>query len=162
MNIKFCIATLFMLFFSVVGIKAQSTVLSAGGSVSKSSSGSVAYSVGQPFATFPTADSKGSLLPGVQQVVVVGEVTGITHKKIDVKFSAYPNPTSDLLQLSVPLTDSDNYSFRLFDMNGRMLMNQRLSSSSTTLSLANYPQGMYLLKFFMDKSEVKTYKIIKK
>lgn len=139
---------------------AQRSPVAAGGSVA-GSNGSVSYSIGQPVCTTLSND-KGIVSQGVQQVYIDDTGTGINSELIDVAFSAYPNPTSDLLQLTVPAAGTSDYSYRLYNLKGDFLKAQRLNASKTTISLADYTPGVYLLKIFNKKSLVKSYKIIKK
>lgn len=78
---------------------------------------------------------------------------------------ALPNPTtgSVTLQLSVDLAES-NVQCQVFDLTGRLLMQQEISADKSVISLENLTAGMYLLKILdtYNKNVLGTIKVIKK
>ncbi|MBO7587582.1 MAG: T9SS type A sorting domain-containing protein [Bacteroidales bacterium] len=78
---------------------------------------------------------------------------------------ALPNPTtgSVTLQLPVDLAES-NVQCQVFDLTGRLLMQQEISADKSVISLENLTAGMYLLKILdtYNKNVLGTIKVIKK
>lgn len=59
----------------------------------------------------------------------------------------YPNPTQDILQVDVGKELPSDAQVLLYDTQGRLLLEQALPSyGSTTLQVAAYPTGTYLLQ----------------
>lgn len=68
-----------------------------------------------------------------------------------VEFKAYPNPSSDRVEISFYASQKANYKLRLFDMNGRQLFNKNIKVSKVgdrteELHLKDYPKGMYIVQ----------------
>ncbi|MEM0992350.1 MAG: PKD domain-containing protein [Bacteroidota bacterium] len=64
-----------------------------------------------------------------------------------VKIVSYPNPTNDLLNVSVEGLPRQDINLRLFSSNGQVLSEQLSNSSETTiLNLVDFPSGLYYLQ----------------
>jgi hypothetical protein len=106
----------------------------------------------------------------VQQAYEITAVTGIEEAKgISLEVSAYPNPTTDLLTLiigtSISLNDQP-MTYRLLDMNGKVIETQKIINENTTIVMSNLLPANYfltVLKTIDGKSpqEIKTFKITK-
>ena len=155
---------LLLIFSSLAGANAQQTVPASGGEAS-GSGGSVSYSVGQLFYNIQTGTS-GSVSEGVHQPWEISVVTGILEAKgIDLILSAFPNPATDFLILRVENYDYQNLSYQLFDVNGKLLKERRVTGSEITISMTNLAAAVYILKVIRTSpsyQEVKTFRIIKK
>lgn len=148
-----------LLGLGLTGLQAQESVNTTGGNVS-GSGGSVSYSVGQ--VTYQTHTGiNGSVAQGVQQPYEISVVTGIELTAISFMITAYPNPTTDYLTLSIHEFDSSNLSYQLFDLNGKLLQNQKITDSQTSIVMANLVSATYFLKVIQGTREVKIFKIIK-
>jgi hypothetical protein len=64
----------------------------------------------------------------------------------NVSISVYPNPTSDMINISVG-NDFLNTKFSLYNIEGTLLQSKLITTSNVQLSINNYPRGTYLLKF---------------
>lgn len=74
----------------------------------------------------------------------------------------YPNPTSGQIQISSDnLSAEKNIYYSLYDLNGRLLQQDRLTESVQTVSLNAYAPGFYILKVTGQQSGNKTFKIVK-
>jgi uncharacterized protein (TIGR02145 family) len=60
--------------------------------------------------------------------------------------SVFPNPGNDVFTISLASTPGLNATAGIYDVNGKMVLQQTLNSSSCTIDLTNYPTGMYLVK----------------
>ncbi len=139
-------------------MKAQDAAPATGGDAN-GSGGSVSYSVGQVVYA-SNSSASGSINQGVQQPYVV--FTGInTNSNINLLISVYPNPSIAFINLKVENLDLQNLSFQLFDVNGKLLINQKISGTETSIVMDEFAKGNYFLKVIDNKSELKTFKIIK-
>jgi len=133
--------------------------LTVSGTNANSSSGTVSYTIGQPFYV-SSQGPDGSLSEGVQQPYEISGVLGIDEKDIDLKIKAYPNPTIDVLQLYIG--NHQDMSFILYDLNGRLLQKGIVHSQTTQIDMQGLPQATYFLLVKNKEKEVKSFKIIKK
>ena len=82
----------------LTGLQAQEAIPASGGEAS-GTGGTTSYSIGQVVYTINTG-TNGSVAEGLQQPYEISMVTGIEQaKEINLLFSAYPNPATDLLIL---------------------------------------------------------------
>lgn len=144
----------------VAQINAQESVLTSGGNAS-SGSGNVSYSVGQIFYTTINGTT-AYLSQGVEQPFEIQTVLGADNFNISLELSVYPNPTTDFIYLIVKESSYESLQYQLFDLNGRLIENNKVSNSSTIIQMYKYPSAVYLLKVIDNNKEVKTFKIIKK
>jgi len=155
--------TLFLLIFHfVVPVFAQQSINTSGGNAN-GTGGSASYSVGQhDYQNY--AGSAGSIAEGVQQPYEIFEVGITDYEGVAIECQVYPNPTNDVLQLRImnyELRDGGELHFSLFDLNGRMIMQQEIVGESTEISMGGLPTGTYLLHVLVDKKPAKAFKIIK-
>ena len=154
---KLLIATLFL---GLTQVNAQEANVSSGGNAN-GSNGNISYSVGQVVYTTNTGTT-GSVAQGVQQPYEIQTVLGVDNFNINLQMMVYPNPTVNLLSLEVKDYDTTAMHYQLFDLNGRLILDNKIATNTTTISLEQYPSAVYLLKVIDNNKEVKTFKIIKK
>ena len=139
---------------------AQSEITTSGGEAS-GSGGKVSYSVGQ-VAYQSYSSSIGTISEGIQQAYEIFVVTGIENTEISlVQVSAYPNPVTDYLKLSVEMESVEDLSFQLFDMQGKLLQSQKLTNSETQINMSELVSAMYFIKVISKNQSIKEFKIIK-
>jgi len=154
------LSALLLLGLGLTGLQAQESINATGGNAS-GSVGSASYSVGQIVYTTNTG-TNGSVAQGVQQPYEISVVTAIEEAKgITLSVSAYPNPTADFLQLKVETEKLKDLSFQLFDMNGKLLQNEKITGDQTSIVMSNLEPATYFVKVIQENKEVKTFKIIK-
>ena len=154
------LSAVLLLGLGLTGLQAQESVNATGGDA-LGSGGSVSYSVGQVAYQTHTRTS-GSVSEGVQQPFEISVVTGIEEAKgINLSVSAYPNPTTDYLTLSIGEFDISNLSYQLYDMNGKLLQNEKITGNQTSIAMGNLVPANYFVKVIQGNKEVKTFKIIK-
>lgn len=84
---------------------------------------------------------------------------GFDWDKLGLKL--YPNPTQGELRFEFENYPEDaKVQYVLYDLNGKMLLNEEMLNTSTFLDLESFPDGNYILKLIIGK-EAKTYQIIK-
>ena len=155
------LSALLFLGLGLTGLQAQTSVNATGGNAS-GSGGSASYSVGQLAYTTNTG-TNGSVSEGVQQPFEISVVTGIEEAKdIFLNVSAYPNPTTDYVELKVENLQLSELSYKLYDISGKVYQNKEIGNSITKIEMQNLPQGIYFIKVIDTKNkEFKTFKIIK-
>jgi len=154
------LSAVLLLGLGLTGLQAQTSVNATDGDVS-GSGGSVSYSVGQVVYTTHTGTS-GSVAEGVQQPYEISVVTGLEEAKgIKLSVTAYPNPTTDYLTLEVKDVELLNLHFQLYDMNGKLLQNEKITGNQTSIVMSNLVVATYFVKIIQGNKEIKTFKIIK-
>jgi hypothetical protein len=155
---KYYVAMLFSL--GIFTMNAQNGTVSSGGDVS-ASQGSVTYSIGQPFYT-TNFGANGSVDQGVQQPYEIQTVLGTELFSINLNMLVYPNPTTDVLNLSIEENKLSGMSYQLIDFNGRVVKSSAVSDQSTIISMTEYQKAVYILNVNQNNKTIKTFKIIKK
>ena len=158
---KLKLSAVFLLGLGLTGLQAQTAVPATGGNAS-GSGGTVNYSVGQVVYTTNTGGSNGTVAQGVQQPFEISVVTGLDEAKgINLAVSAYPNPTTDFLNLKVENYDNTNLSYKLFDISGKLLETKKITGNETSIVMSNLVPATYFIKVTEGNKEIKTFKIIK-
>lgn len=154
------LSAVLLLGLGLTGLQAQTSV-NATGTNASGSGGSASYSVGQVVYTTNTGTS-GSVAQGVQQPYEISVVTAIEEAKgINLSVSAYPNPTTDYLTLRIDEFEISNLSYQLYDMQGKLLQNEKITGNQTSIVMSNLVPATYFVKVIQNNKEVKTFKIIK-
>lgn len=152
--------TLLLFCISIATAQAQQATTATGGNAS-GSGGDTSYSIGQVVYTTFTG-SNGSVAQGVQQPYEISIVLGVEVPEISLAILAYPNPTIDYLTLNVGNNELSNLNFQLFDINGRLIQNRKISNAIETIGMENLAAAVYFLKVTRNNKEIKTFRIIKK
>ncbi|MFW6226702.1 MAG: T9SS type A sorting domain-containing protein [Bacteroidota bacterium] len=154
------VATLVTCAFSLSTATAQTSVNATGGDAS-GSGGSANYSAGQVVYTTNTG-TNGSVAEGVQQPYEISVVTGIEETTgINLSVSAYPNPTTDFLQLKVESEKLKDLSYQLYNMQGKLLQTKDLIGTETQIDMSNYVPSTYFVRVISGNNSIKEFKIIK-
>ena len=141
-------------------VTAQQSVTAAGNNAI-GTGGSSSYSVGQVVYTVNTGTT-GNLIQGVQQPFEISTLGTNEYLGINLEFSVYPNPTNNFLTLSIQNYDFTNLKFQLFDSNGKLIENNKVSDVYTQIEMNPYEAGIYFLEVTENSKKIKTFKIIKK
>ena len=68
---------------------------------------------------------------------------------IDDEMKVYPNPTDKIFKIVIPESFKHKQSYyKVFDLNGVLLLENGLYDKETKIDIGNYPSGVYLLKIF--------------
>jgi len=153
------LSAVLMLGLGLTGLQAQESVNATGGNAS-GSGGSMSYSVGQLVYT-TNIGTNGSMSQGVQQPYEIIEISGIEETFIILSAMVYPNPTTDNLILEIKEDESLDLYYQLYDMQGKLLQNEKITSNKTSIVMSNLLPATYFVKVIQEKKEVKTFKIIK-
>ena len=150
----------FCVFGYGIATQAQEAVPAAGGNAS-GSGGTASYTVGQVAYTINSSAS-GTITQGVQQPYEILVATGIAEAKgISLECIVYPNPTNALVKLKIENYNLGNLSYELYDINGKLLQDNKTEGTETIISMANLAPATYFLKVTDNTKEVKVFKIIK-
>jgi hypothetical protein len=141
---------------------AQNGVVASGGDAS-GADGTVAYSVGQVAYTFASS-GEGSINPGMQQPYFMIMV-GTDESDITITPGVYPNPVKNSLTLRLAdaqqIVEAMELSYYLYDIQGRLLREQKITSEVTIVSMEELVNDVYLICIKRNDSVIKTFKIFK-
>ncbi|MBI5540627.1 MAG: T9SS type A sorting domain-containing protein [Bacteroidia bacterium] len=135
--------------------------LNCSGGEAIGSGGSVSYSFGQ--TTYTTNNGiTGSIAQGIQQPFEISTVTNLNdNNEIILEMLAYPNPTTNFLQLKTSNYNNENIIYQLTDVNGKLIETKKIENNITNIVMENLTPANYFLTVFINNKETKTFKIIK-
>lgn len=158
------LCAIFMLNLWLTELAAQEVVSTAGNEAS-GNGGVVSYTIGQVVYATNTGET-GSVSEGVQQAFEVSVVNSLDETMgINIILSAYPNPTTDYFTLNVDTKDNleiSSLSYKMYDLNGKLLLNKSIKSNLTEISMKDFSPASYIFMVFKNNQAVKIFKIIKK
>ncbi len=158
---RFSIVFILLLSSALITLQAQQALPAAGGKA-KGKGGVVTYTVGQ--ITQETLSGEGKIV--FQGVQIPYEIYVVTGKKeypgITLSCIVYPNPVVDHLILKIDESQPGNYTASLFNLNGKLISNRKVSAGQTSIPMENLEPGIYFLKISDNKKTLKNFKIIKK
>lgn len=137
------------------GSFAQSAVSTAG--YEATGGGTVSATIGQ-VGFMAVEGENGSISQGVQQAYVISTETGIEFAEIQL--SAYPNPTSNVLNLKID-GDFGTVTYALYNNSSALVAKGAASGSETQIQMGSYTPGVYFLEVKTDGKAAKRFKIIK-
>lgn len=139
-------------FISYSSTAQEATVTAGGGSYS--STGSVSFSIGQPFIDHIAAPD-GELNEGVQQPHEIYILKIHPHHSLQVK--VFPNPTKEYITIEA---EKAGVSYKLFDAAGQLIESNILEQTSAIIKLNSLSSASYFLKVSNGDLE-STFQIIK-
>jgi hypothetical protein len=159
-NKRFILCALLLSGLGMTGLQAQESINTTGTNAS-GSGGTVSYSVGQ--ITYDThVGTNGSVTQGVQQPYEISTVSAIEEAiGVNLTVTAYPNPANDYLTLEVKDLELSALVFQLYDINGKLLQNKKITANLTNIAISNLLPATYFVKVIQENKEVKSFKIIK-
>lgn len=143
-----------------LGLNAQNGIVSSGGEVTNSS-GSVAYSIGQPFYSTIT-NGNVTVQEGLQQVFEISQTLSIKDVNLKLELIAFPNPTTDVLNINTDVNNYKNLSYKFYNVSGQTINEGIMKSNKTSLATNNLDTGVYFLNILENNQLIKTFKILKK
>ena len=146
-------------FFSASVTHAQQAVSASGGNAI-GSGGSSSYTVGQvAFST--NIGSNGSVAQGVQIPYEFSTIVGLEATGINLELKAYPNPANNVIHLSISDYKNGGISYRIYNIQGKLLIDNPVKENLTSILLRDFSGGVYLLKVLDNNELIKTFRIIK-
>ena len=106
----------------------------------------------------PSVDRVGRKIKGS----IACSVTGVKEQSFENNFTVFPNPTEGKLNVSFSTETVTPISFELYDISGRLVLNEQSSSHKTfhEINLEDIERGSYVLVVRFENTK-KTFKIIK-
>lgn len=128
--------------------------------------GNISFTIGE-LVVLTTIDSAGNHLGSGFTNSAVSSVSTtplIITEGPDVQVELFPNPTTDLLTLSIKSEKLDNFFIEIFDAQGKQIAKEQYSSFAKNIGVntSNWTAGIYFL--FMKEAKGKTFahfKIVK-
>lgn len=153
---KLC--SVILLLLASTGLAAQEAVLSSG-SYHRGSAASLSWSLGELSVT--TLRAGGVILTqGVQQARLTATPAG-EPAGVGLGITAYPNPATDYLTVSMGGGGAGSAHLALHDLHGRVILRERLAGSPHTLNLSGIPPAVYVLRVYEGGRELKTFRVVK-
>lgn len=153
MKTRLIIALIILTFHSLAQ---QATTASGGDAIGNG--GSIAYSIGQITGNTITFRT-GSVEQGVQHAY---EIYLNTPTDSISSLIVYPNPTKDVLVLSIGNYKHEQLSYYLYDIQGKLLEFSTISEENTQISMKLLPVSTYILSIVSSEDKrVQSYRIIK-
>ena len=137
---------------------AQQTVSSAGSNAT-GSGGTSSFTIGQVDYT-SVAGPQGSVYQGVQQPYEIFTVGIDENQRINLELSVFPNPVSSHVTLRVEGAETDNLSYQLYDLYGRLLFEEKINQKETLIPMLGLRPSTYLLRVSCE-SEIQLFKVVK-
>ncbi|MDT0675850.1 T9SS type A sorting domain-containing protein [Autumnicola musiva] len=141
----------------------------ASGGDGNEENGSIAFSLGQPFYTASQSHSI-HIQEGVQQFFseetgespdVIQEKPAKDSRQAEPEITVYPNPFTEYFFVKT-FNKNREYSFELFDMQGKILMHGSLEGSTAKIYPGHLQPALYILKISNKSSLIRSFTIIKK
>lgn len=159
MKHKKAITSVAFLLLGLGGLQAQKIATTAGGEAT-GTGGTTSYSVGQVVYTTATG-TNGSITQGVQQSYEISTTLDISKATISLEMNVFPNPTTNFLYLKLSSEKTENLSYQLYDVLGKVIESKKINDYSTTIKIETLPKATYFLKVTNNQNIVKTFKVIK-
>jgi len=87
----------------------------------------------------------------------LSDFVGITENTPNNKLSLYPNPATNSLTLNLAqLKSLQNTTVSIYDIQGKLLMQQNIYQLQTELNIAAFAKGIYFVKVTNDKETIQT------
>jgi len=157
---------MFILLLIGTGTTKAQQVVSTSGNHAENGSDQLSWTVGE--TVIETYSSVNNILTqGMHQskltVTAIEEIIGSGYE-----IFAFPNPATVCIYLKLvslmPGQESlilKDFSFKLYDLNGKLLMYKHIENPETVIRMDNFTPSTYFLKLTENNNEIKTFKIIK-
>ena len=135
--------------------------LNISGGTTKNKSGSLSFTVGQVYHEVSTVREQGSIESTIQRAVENIIEPDVEIENDNESIIVHPNPFTDhfVLKFTDGQYDLSNYS--LFDLEGRLLLSDKIDKSQTRVNIGFLSSGLYILKVIKQNSITKSLKILK-
>ncbi len=137
----------------------EKSSISSGGESTSNGTLTMVYSIGEANIAESTTGnihiSEGFISEGLNATLGIKDLAKIEGVKV------FPNPTVDYVNIS--FSETINAQIRVFDLTGKELYSNTISSDKTSINLSRYNKGTYLVHVYdLENAKVITYKISKK
>jgi hypothetical protein len=107
----------------------------------------------------PSPEIKISLHRDFNRPIVVAAID--KSPGFDFEITAFPNPATEIVKLRIGKESIEGMQYLLYDMNGNLLLQNRLEGAEPEVPLSDLPPAEYILKVSDNSKEVKFFKIVK-
>ena len=145
---------LFSLFASI-SVSAQEVVSTQGDSYSNTSA-NIDFTIGEVIIDTGT-DGTNDLTQGFHQTN--WNFVGLEDFARDYEAIIFPNPTEDVLNIRT--SRFENVTYTLYDAQGKLVMQDILSTEQTPIQVSQLAPGSYFLTLNNETQNLKTFKLIK-
>jgi Secretion system C-terminal sorting domain len=150
--------SLLLLCFGLTTVQAQ-IIAAVGGNTSKKSN-TLGYPIEKTGYATPT-EATGSATLSVQRAFDISTVTGTKAAQgIHLQTIIYPNQATDFVVLKTDNWLNEDMKYILYDVNGRVLVSNRVDEEETNVPMSNLAAAAYFLTI-SNKQVSKTFKIVK-
>jgi hypothetical protein len=154
---NFNLTFILVIAFTISTVAQQAIPVSGGNA--QGSGGTSSYTIGQVvFNTFES--STGSVSEGIQQAFEFYTL-GVNDPGSTFSLSIYPNPTSEYLMITFNQEIKKGLNYRLFDLNGKLIVKNQIDSNQTLLDLREYASAVYFLNLYKNTTQIQSFKIFK-
>lgn len=159
MKIKFTYLISWLFTIPAGILHAQMAVLASGGNAT-GGNGSSSYSIGQIDYLHKGINSQ--VMEGVQTAFEITTLSTIESGTGKEGIFLYPNPFKDYIYLDFTSNDYRNSQYQLFDAQGKLIRQDKISQPKTEFNFSDLPGAMYIIKINQEGKNIKIFKIIKK
>lgn len=124
--------------------KITSQTIDVSGGAHAANSYTMTYSVGQTASTTIRANTY-IITQGFQQAEQNKTIDTKNSQLIDFQATVFPNPTSDILQLSIEGNVENDFKIQVFNLNGQLLIAKEFNGSTFEIEVQDLPKGEYIL-----------------
>lgn len=149
-----------LLLFAASGLYAQDNIVVAGGEAT-GVGGSASFTTGQIVYTQKTGTT-GSESQGVQQPYELTVTTGLNETGKNIEVKVYPNPSTSFLTLNIEADETENLSYQLINIQGKVIETNKIIKSITNIRVEDLPKSTYFLSIVENNKPIKSFNIIKK
>ena len=137
---------------------AQKSVVASGGKAI-GTTGTASFSIGQVSYKSP----EGNIVSdGVQQPYEIQTLVKSDFSTVELSMKVYPNPTIDELKLKIVEQNLIDYSYQLYDSQGKTLLYGKINLDETLINMKNCSAGIYFLDVKSKDKKIKVFKILKR
>lgn len=165
----------------LINVSPASATVCAGQSVTLTASSSPNYTwtpSGQPSTVLSTSPSLvitptvsgsymvvgtygGNCFGAASASVTVNTCTGIDEASALSGISIYPNPNQGEVNISLSTGVTGNYSIKIFDALGKLVMEEKLDATHTTIQTAKLEAGIYMYKVYQGAETLSVGRMVK-
>jgi hypothetical protein len=155
-KLLFCLASCFILNFSLAQSVAPEVISTSGNSFNSGVS-QLDWTLGEP-ATLTHNTGSNNLTQGFHQPNL--SVTAINTIETTFSVDIFPNPSTDHIQILFKDLKT-NVTIELFTSDGKLLESKKINDNEIRLDMSSYKAGAYLLSVKEEHSKTKNYQVIK-
>ncbi len=158
---RFIFILISILFVLPVSAQVKQEVIASAGGYNVNSNLSISWTLGETIIpTFKSQDGTLIITHGFQQQLIVTAV----EENIDnpVKIKVYPNPASDIINISFETPVDGEITLAIYDSQGKLVKSDFVEPSMylKQINLQDLPGGVYYLRMTKGKL-VNVYKVVK-